>query len=148
MNSEISNISKLSPVTVAKAEKAPKQNYAAPASDNVPSSSSKLVLVNKTTTETRLTYVKPEDDKDAETQSSRDIVKKAADEGNALLQSVRRNLQFTVDDSTQELVVKIVDSNSGELVRQIPSEEMLAFIARMQELDGEGHLGNMFQERA
>lgn len=72
--------------------------------------------------------------------------KKAIDEGNSLLQAVRRNLQFQVDETTQELVVKIVDSDSGDIVRQIPSEEMLAFIKRLQEM--EGQQGSMIQDQA
>jgi len=43
-------------------------------------------------------------------------------------------------------VVKVVDSETGDVVRQIPSEEMLAFIRRMQELDGQQ--GSMIQDRA
>lgn len=146
MNSEISNISKLSPVTVVKAEKKTEQKQSNTSPEGLQSLSTKMTLINKET-EVSSPLAKTEDDK-VDAKPSLDVVKKAADEGNSLLQSVKRNLQFTVDDSTKELVVKIVDSDSGELVRQIPSEEMLAFIARLQELDGEGHLGNMFQERA
>ncbi|MDD2800338.1 MAG: flagellar protein FlaG [Methylococcales bacterium] len=51
-----------------------------------------------------------------------------------------------MDESTQKVVVKIVDSKSGDVVRQIPSEDMLTFIKRMQELDGQQ--GTMLQDRA
>jgi flagellar protein FlaG len=44
------------------------------------------------------------------------------------------NLEFSIDDSTGQTVVKVVDSSTKELIRQIPSEEMLA-IAKA--LDGE-----------
>ena len=36
-----------------------------------------------------------------------------------------RNLQFKVDDNTGRVVVRVVDTVSGDVIRQIPSEELL-----------------------
>lgn len=44
------------------------------------------------------------------------------------------NLEFSVDDITGQTVVKVIDSSTKELIRQIPSEEMLAIA---QALEGE-----------
>ncbi|MDP3334679.1 MAG: flagellar protein FlaG, partial [Methylococcaceae bacterium] len=79
-------------------------------------------------------------------ETSLELVKSAAAQGNSILQATNRNLEFQVDDSTKKVVVKIVDSKSGDVVRQIPSEDMLAFIKRMQDL--EGNQGTMLQDRA
>lgn len=43
----------------------------------------------------------------------------------AFTQSISRNLSFNLDDSTGRVVVKVTDSVSGEVIRQIPSEEAL-----------------------
>lgn len=40
-------------------------------------------------------------------------------------QSIQRNLNFSLDDSTGRVVVKVTDGASGEVIRQIPSEEAL-----------------------
>jgi flagellar protein FlaG len=40
-------------------------------------------------------------------------------------QSVRRDINFRVDDGSGQLVVKVTDPQSGDLIRQIPSEEAL-----------------------
>ena len=40
-----------------------------------------------------------------------------------------QNLQFSIDKDTNKTVVRVIDSETGELVRQIPSEEVMA-IAR------------------
>lgn len=40
-------------------------------------------------------------------------------------QSVRRDINFRVDDGSGQLVVKVTDPQSGNLIRQIPSEEAL-----------------------
>ena len=53
-------------------------------------------------------------------------VEKAVSQLNHHVQVVRRDLQFTVDDDTGKTVVKVTDSDSGELIRQIPSEEVIA----------------------
>lgn len=41
------------------------------------------------------------------------------------VQSIRRDLNFSLDDSSGRVVVKVTDSASGEVIRQLPSEEAL-----------------------
>ncbi len=50
------------------------------------------------------------------------------------MQSLQRNLNFSVDNSTGDVVVQVVDGNSGEIVRQIPSEEILRLSERLGEM--------------
>jgi flagellar protein FlaG len=38
---------------------------------------------------------------------------------------VRRNLNFSLEEASGRVVVKVVDAGSGDLIRQIPSEEAL-----------------------
>jgi flagellar protein FlaG len=45
---------------------------------------------------------------------------------NQVLRQANHSLEFSVDASTKIAVVKLIDTGSGELIRQIPSEEMLA----------------------
>ena len=47
------------------------------------------------------------------------------------VQNSQRNLDFQVDDVTGRVVVKVIDSNSNTLIRQIPSEEILALSRRL-----------------
>lgn len=46
---------------------------------------------------------------------------------------VPRDLSFSLDDSTGRVVVKVTDSTSGEVIRQIPSEEALRLAERLDE---------------
>lgn len=71
---------------------------------------------------------------------------KLVDEGNKILENVQRNLQFKVDDSTKQVVMSIIDSNSGEVIRQLPTEEALALAERLQESVGEP--GTIMQDKA
>ena len=77
---------------------------------------------------------------------SLDAVKEAVKTGNTMLQSVSSSLSFEIDDATKQVVVKVVDSKTGELVRQIPTVEMLDFMRRMKEL--EGNSGSLYQAKA
>ena len=50
---------------------------------------------------------------------------------------VDTHLQLAVDDSTDRVIGRIVDLESGEVVKQIPSDEMLQLIAKTKELFGQ-----------
>lgn len=65
------------------------------------------------------------------TQPLPEQVKKAADNINRAMQQQNQNLafEFIMDTDTNKTVVKVVDKQTGELIRQIPTEETLA-IAR------------------
>jgi len=45
---------------------------------------------------------------------------------NKVLKQLNRNLEFTVDTSTEKAVIKLIESDTGHLIRQYPTEEMLA----------------------
>jgi flagellar protein FlaG len=49
-------------------------------------------------------------------------------------QIVRRDLNFSLDEDSGKMVVKIIDSESQELVRQIPPDELLALARRLQQM--------------
>ena len=58
---------------------------------------------------------------------------------NAVQQITQLNastLEFNTDAETGRAVVKIIDSATGELVRQIPMEEMLALAKSLDRLQG------------
>lgn len=54
----------------------------------------------------------------------------AFEEINAAMKAWDTGMRFEIDEDTQQLVVSIVDTESGEVLRQIPSEEVL-HVAKM-----------------
>ncbi len=46
------------------------------------------------------------------------------------------NLRFSIDEGTGEVVARITDSQTGDLIRQIPSEEALAIAKDLDRLKG------------
>lgn len=52
-------------------------------------------------------------------------VKQAVQNINKSLQSMSRDLEFSVDSDSNRTIVKVVDSKTKEVIRQIPSQEAL-----------------------
>ena len=52
---------------------------------------------------------------------------------NGLVQAIRRELQFRIDEVTGRTVIKVIDADSDEVIRQIPSDQVVALIAHLQE---------------
>lgn len=45
---------------------------------------------------------------------------------NNSLKQANKNLEFTIDTDTKKSIVKLVDTETGEVIRQFPSEETIA----------------------
>ncbi len=50
------------------------------------------------------------------------------------VQNLQRDLNFSVDDSSGQVVVQVLDGDSGKVVRQIPSEDILRLAERLDEM--------------
>lgn len=68
------------------------------------------------------TAVKPA----AEQQLSAEQLKSVVDNINKTLKQTNKNLEFSVDESTKKPVFKLKDTETGEVIRQYPTEEMLS----------------------
>ncbi|ABI56056.1 flagellar protein FlaG [Alkalilimnicola ehrlichii MLHE-1] len=70
------------------------------------------------------------------TDPTAEEVGEAVDRINEFVQLVQRDLEFSIDEDTGRTVVKVFDSQSEELVRQFPPEEILAIAEHLEELKG------------
>lgn len=66
---------------------------------------------------------------------------------NGYVQNVQRNLQFDVDDDSGHTVIRVVDSETDEVIRQIPSEEVLALARHLKGMN-EAEQGLFLKEKA
>lgn len=57
-----------------------------------------------------------------------------------------QELSFSVHEKTGTVVVKVIDRESKEVIRQIPAEEMLRLAERMQELEGKNEPGLLLRQ--
>jgi flagellar protein FlaG len=69
--------------------------------------------------------VAPVKDEKKDAGTEQDQLKMAVQEIEKFVQSVKRNLEFSIDEASGKVVVKVIASDSGEVVRQIPNEEVL-----------------------
>ena len=67
-------------------------------------------------------------------ESAREPVEKAISSIQGFAQSIRRDLNFDLDDSSGRVVVKVTDSVSGDVIRQIPSEDALRLAENLEEI--------------
>ena len=71
-------------------------------------------------------------------------------EVNEFVQTRNKQLNFSVDDDSGKQVVKVTDSDSGDIIRQIPTEEVLSLSRRIKELqmDVGSAVGMFFDKQA
>ena len=74
---------------------------------------------------------------------SAEQLEKAVDKLNELMKDGQRSLAFSVDSDSEEVVVKVMDKTTDEVIRQIPNEEALRFAEHV-----EGMLGVIFNDKA
>lgn len=69
-----------------------------------------------------------------DTPVSKTELRQAVNQINTIVQTVHRDLHFSLDEDNGHTVIRVEDSESGELVRQIPSEEVLAIATQLREM--------------
>ncbi|MCZ7563163.1 MAG: flagellar protein FlaG [Burkholderiales bacterium] len=65
-----------------------------------------------------------------------EAVRRAVETVNRALQRTTPMLEFRIDDQTGQTVVRVVDAATQQVLRQIPSEEMLAIARAIDRLQG------------
>ncbi len=73
--------------------------------------------------------------KNQEKMSQEDMAK-IAEDIQRRFDSMGARLGFSVNEETEDIVMEVMDLESGDLIRQIPSEEVLALRAKLDELVG------------
>jgi flagellar protein FlaG len=66
-------------------------------------------------------------------EPTREKLDAAVDSANSAPTMAAHNLKFRVDQQTERVVIKVVDKATGETVREIPPEEMLAIAESIEQ---------------
>lgn len=72
----------------------------------------------------------------AQKQPSSEQVQKAVENLRQAVQSSSANLQFSVDGDTGKTIIRVVDGDTKEVIRQLPSEEVLQLAKSLDKLSG------------
>lgn len=77
-------------------------------------------------------------------------IESAVAEVSEFVQAKNRQLDFSIDEKSQRSVVRVTDSESGDVIRQIPSEEVLALSERIKDLQSDvgAAVGVLFNKQA
>ncbi|MEW6728049.1 MAG: flagellar protein FlaG [Pseudomonadota bacterium] len=133
------NPNPLQPVSVAGAQIASEGNAGA-AVRMEPATSARAAAVSGFVSGEPSSAARPKDPPQTDSQGAQPDAKEldqAVTRAKEYIQSVRRDLNLNYDEETGLLVIKVVDKDTEEVVRQIPAEEILAFIHNMLKLTGE-----------
>jgi len=69
-------------------------------------------------------------------QPTLDQVQQALEQVQQVVRPLAQSLQFSIDKDTHGTVVKIVDTDTNKVIRQIPSEEMLQMAKALDKFTG------------
>jgi flagellar protein FlaG len=100
----------------------------------LPEALRKEVTVNQVT---QAEAVKKEvEEKKEINEPSHEEVEVALTEVNAFVQSMQRNLSFTIDEQLGQEIILVTDTETQEVIRQIPSEELVVLRKKMDDVVG------------
>ncbi len=69
-------------------------------------------------------------------QISRQDIDEMVDALKDLTETLQTTLNFSVDEGTNNIVVKIIEKDTDKVIRQIPPDEILELQEKMQDLTG------------
>jgi len=55
---------------------------------------------------------------------------------NDAVEYINRGLRFTIHEDTQRMMVRVVNIETNEVIKEIPPEEVLDTVARIREMIG------------
>lgn len=77
----------------------------------------------------------PEKDK-VSSEISMDFLNKAIEKANRTMVIEQRQLEFRIHEKSNEIMVRVVDAETKEVLREIPPEKLLDMFASMLEMAG------------
>ncbi|MBD2868416.1 flagellar protein FlaG [Paenibacillus arenilitoris] len=99
------------------------------------------IQVSASSTNSIATFTNMEELKRAELRGEKHTVSdeqivKAIESAIKAMQGKSTNLEFAVHEETKRIAVKVIDRESGEIIREIPPEKTLDFVAKLWEMAG------------
>lgn len=67
---------------------------------------------------------------------SEKVVIDAIEKANKAIDGARKEFRFSIHEETHEIMVKVIDKDKGEVIREIPPEKILDIVAKMWEMAG------------
>ena len=74
---------------------------------------------------------------------SMDQVKQAVQDINKSMQSLKPGLEFSIDADSKQTIIKVIDPETKEVIRQMPSQEAVEIVKALDQV-----LGKLIKEKA
>ncbi|WP_417223756.1 flagellar protein FlaG [Amphritea sp.] len=87
--------------------------------------------------------VSPVENSQVSQEMSAEELEAMVDKLNEFMHNGQRNLNFSVDSDTKETVIKVMDTETQEVIRQFPTEEALKLTKHI-----DGMMGLIFNDHA
>lgn len=72
----------------------------------------------------------------SELSISDEVVVKAIEKANKAISGVGKRFEYSVHKKTGEILVKVLNQDTNEVIREIPPEKLLDLVAKLQEICG------------
>lgn len=67
---------------------------------------------------------------------SEKVVIDAIERANRAISGANRKFEFSIHEKTKEVMVKVIDTDTNQVIREIPPEKILDLVAKMWEMAG------------
>lgn len=67
---------------------------------------------------------------------SEKVVIEAIERANKAIMGANRRFEFSIHEGTKEIMIKVIDADTNEVIREIPPEKILDMVAKMWEMAG------------
>lgn len=102
--------------------------------ERAPSSSARVMVDAGERKPSEQTAVASATKDESDSAASREEIEAAVATIQDFVQTVRRDLNFSLEEGSGRVVVKVTDAGSGDVIRQIPSEEALQLAENLSEV--------------
>jgi flagellar protein FlaG len=105
-------------------------------SNNMDSNNGYVHSVNKSESSENAQLKTGEQNDNRNIKLSEKSIKEAIENTNKKLEATDRKFEFSVNEETNDIIVKVINKETDEVIREIPSEKILDMVAKMMELAG------------
>lgn len=73
---------------------------------------------------------------DIKEQNKNKLIKKNIEEASGNIEIGNKRLEFSIHKETNQIMIKVIDNNTHQLIREVPPEKILDIMAKMMEVSG------------
>ena len=103
---------------------------------NTQNTTQNVVSARKNNSQDNNLHINKQYESQKESNISTTEVIDAIEKANKAIVGVQTQLEFSIHEGTKEIMVKVINTDTKEVVREIPAEKILDMVAKIWELAG------------